>query len=103
MVSSTTPRFGPRWPPVWLRVSMSVWRIFSASSGSFSSGRALRSAGEVMAGSSVSTGLKKSNFTAFGFGGFTAAGGRAGLFGVFGALVVISGIVKWCERGFATF
>jgi hypothetical protein len=34
---------------------MSVWRIFSASAGSFSAGRALRSAGEWMAGRSEDT------------------------------------------------
>jgi hypothetical protein len=73
---------------------MSVWRIFSASSGSFSSGRALRSAGEVMAGSSVSTGLKKSDFAAFGLGGFAAAGGSAGLFGGFGGFLVVCSVFK---------
>ena len=44
-VSSTTPRLGPRCPPVWLTCSIKNARISSASSGICSAGSALRSPG----------------------------------------------------------
>ncbi len=47
MVSSTTPRFGPRWPPVRDRLSMRRFRIAAASAGSCSSVRFFTSAGPV--------------------------------------------------------
>src|SRR6476659_706101 len=46
MVSSTTPRFGPRWPPVLERTSISSLRTSCASCGRSSSDRALMSSGD---------------------------------------------------------
>ena len=45
MVSSTTPRLGPRWPPVLETASTRKVRISSARAGSWSAGSALRSSG----------------------------------------------------------
>ncbi len=46
MVSSTTPRFGPRWPPVRETSAMRCARISAASSGTCSGDSALTSLGE---------------------------------------------------------
>src|SRR4030095_11466286 len=46
MVSSTTPRFGPRWPPVWERTLISSSRTSCASWGRSCSRSALMSAGD---------------------------------------------------------
>ena len=82
MVSSTTPRFGPRCPPVVARVLMRVRRIFSASAGRCSSGRSLTSCGPRIAGISMSS--KESDFIvffSFRFGlFFRSAFFRAGVF-----------------------
>src|SRR5438552_4838718 len=46
IVNSTTPRFGPRWPPVWERTLISSSRTSCASCGRSCSRRALMSTGE---------------------------------------------------------
>src|ERR1700736_3236877 len=46
IVNSTTPRFGPRWPPVWERTRINSSRTSCASSGRSCSRRAFMSAGE---------------------------------------------------------
>src|ERR1041385_1389324 len=46
MVSSTTPRFGPRWPPVCESTLINSSRTSCASCGRLSSGNAFTSAGE---------------------------------------------------------
>src|SRR6266496_2844431 len=46
IVNSTTPRFGPRWPPVWERTLISSSRTSCASWGRSCSRSALISAGE---------------------------------------------------------
>src|ERR1043166_1259856 len=46
IVSSTTPRFGPRWPPVWERTLINSSRTSCASCGRSCSSSALMSAGE---------------------------------------------------------
>src|SRR5579883_455757 len=48
MVSSTTPRFGPRWPPVTARLLISRSRISSASWGSSEIERSFTSSGELI-------------------------------------------------------
>src|SRR5690348_16809645 len=79
MVNSTTPRFGPRWPPVWERTLMSSSRTSCASCGRSCSRSALISAGEWIPsskrfGASVITGgcrfSEEVDFVigAFGFG-----------------------------------
>src|SRR5208337_1823231 len=52
MVSSTTPRFGPRWPPFFARTLMSSSRISAASCSSCQKLSCFTSAGERMPSSS---------------------------------------------------
>src|SRR5664279_4338400 len=52
MVSSTTPRLGPRWPPVLETESTKNARISSASNGIWSADNALRSSGPLIDSSS---------------------------------------------------
>src|SRR5216684_7720715 len=88
MVNSTTPRFGPRCPPVWDKTLISSSRTSCASCGRSSSRSALTSAGERIpsskrAGAAVSADLEEFGFVIFVFGFISHIGRRRGLLGCF--------------------
>src|SRR3954468_10081676 len=88
MVSSTTPRFGPMWPPLRAVTSISSSRISCASCGSSAGARALTSAGPAMRDRRVGTdeellignGTHRRLFRAGGFEGLKGGGAVLGLF-----------------------
>src|SRR3954453_23104269 len=88
MVSSTTPRLGPMWPPLRAVTSISSSRISWASCGSWAGTRALTSAGPEMRDNRVGAGggvllrngRDRGVFRAAGFKGLEGGGAVLGLF-----------------------